>query len=109
MPLCFSYGSLQQEQVQLSTVGRRLEGQKDDLLQFETSSVRIDDPRIVTATLTFTGRESSRVAGVVFEITDVELASLDAYEATFSYTRVAATLASGRQAWVYVHAPRSAC
>jgi gamma-glutamylcyclotransferase (GGCT)/AIG2-like uncharacterized protein YtfP len=41
---------------------------------------------------------------MVFEITDVELASVDEYEAAFLYKRVAATLASGREAWLYVHA-----
>ena len=41
---------------------------------------------------------------MVFEITDAELASVDEYEKEFSYERVAAMLASGRQAWVYVHA-----
>lgn len=41
---------------------------------------------------------------MVFEVTDAELASADEYEAPFSYKRVAVVLASGRQAWVYVHA-----
>ena len=30
----------------------------------------------------------------------------DAYEAAASYGRIFATLASGRQAWVYLHVPR---
>ncbi len=46
----------------------------------------------------------SRVSGTVFQITDAELASVDEYEITFSYERVEAMLASGKQAWVYVHA-----
>ena len=41
---------------------------------------------------------------MAFEITDAELASADEYEAAFSYKRIAAVLASGRHAWVYVHA-----
>ncbi len=51
----------------------------------------------------FNGLSDSRVAGTVFEITDEELASADRYEVA-DYKRVAATLASGRQAWVYVDA-----
>jgi hypothetical protein len=47
MPLLFSYGTLQQEDVQLSTFGRRLVGQKDELVGFEQSLVRIDDPQVV--------------------------------------------------------------
>jgi hypothetical protein len=43
---------------------------------------------------------------MVFEVTDAELACIDAYEIVFSYTRVLAMLASDKEAWVYVHAWR---
>jgi gamma-glutamylcyclotransferase (GGCT)/AIG2-like uncharacterized protein YtfP len=111
MPRLFSYGTLQQEDVQLATLGRRLTGQTDSLVRFEQASVRIDDPRIVATTgrthhanVEFNGNQDSRVSGTVFEITDSELARVDEYEAAFSYKRVAATLASGAEAWVYVNA-----
>jgi len=111
MPLLFSYGTLQQEKVQLSTFGRRLDGQKDELPRFEQSLVRIEDPKVAAtigqthhANVKFNGNEDSRVPGMVFDITDVELASVDEYEAAFLYRRVVAVLASHRQAWVYVHA-----
>jgi hypothetical protein len=110
MPLLFSYGTLQQDDVQLSTFGRRLDGQRDELLGFEPSSVRIEDRETVAtlgrthhANVTFNGRTDSRVPGTAFEITDAELASADEFEAAFSYRRIAAPLGSGRQAWVYVH------
>ena len=110
MPLLFSYGSLQEESVQQSTFGRRLQGQKDELPEFELSWVKIDDERVVAtigkthhANATFNGDEHSRVSGMAFEVTDAELADVDSYEAAFSYERVDATLASGRRAWVYVH------
>ena len=54
------------------------------------------------ANVTFNGNERSRVPGMAFEVTDAELAGVDEYEAAFSYRRVTALLASGRQAWVYV-------
>ena len=108
MPLLFSYGSLQQENVQLSTFGRRLTGHRDELVGFEASSVRIDDPQVAAAigkthhaNVTFSGSDESRVPGMVFEISDDELIQVDAYEAAFSYQRVLATLASGKRAWVY--------
>ena len=111
MPLLFSYGTLQQEDVQLSTFGRRLNGQRDELPRFEHALVRIEDPRIVTAigkthhaNVKFNGNEDSRVPGTVFEISDAELASVDEYEVAFLYRRVAAMLASGREAWIYIHA-----
>ena len=99
MSLLFSYGTLQQENVQLLTFGRRLNGQRDDLVGFEQSSVTHH------ANVTFNGGDDSHVPGMVFEITDAELARVDTYEAAFLYERVAAMLASGRQAWVYVHRP----
>jgi gamma-glutamylcyclotransferase (GGCT)/AIG2-like uncharacterized protein YtfP len=110
MPLLFSYGTLQQQNVQLSTFGRLLQGQKDELLGFEQSLVRIEDPQVVATSgkthhpiVKFNGRNDSRVSGTVFEITDAELASADQYEVA-AYKRVAAMLASGKQAWVYVDA-----
>ena len=113
MPLLFSYGTLQEDSVQLSTFGRRLTGQSDQLPMFEPSLVKIEDPHVVAAVgrthhanVRFNGKEDSRVPGTVFEITDAELASVDEYEVTFSYERFAATLASGRRAWVYVHGYR---
>ena len=115
MPLLFSYGTLQQESVQLSTLGRRLNGQRDELPGFEQSLVRIEDPQVVAAigmthhaNVKFNGDEDSRVPGMVFEITDAELAIVDDYEIAFFYRRVAAMLASGKQAWVYVHPDRAA-
>jgi gamma-glutamylcyclotransferase (GGCT)/AIG2-like uncharacterized protein YtfP len=114
MPLLFSYGTLQEANVQLSTFGRRLNGERDELPGFEQSLVGIEEPQAVTtsgktqhANVAFNGNEDSRVTGMVFEITDAELASADEYEAASSYERVAAMLASGRQVWVYVHTPRA--
>ena len=111
MPLLFSYGTLQQEHVQLSTFGRRLQGQRDELPGFEPSLVSIEDPQVVAtsgkthhANVAFNGRHDSRVSGTVFEITDAELAAADQYERLAAYIRVTAMLASGKQAWVYVDA-----
>ena len=111
MPLVFSYGTLQEENVQLSTFGRLLEGQRDELLGFEQSLVRIEDQQFAAtsgkthyANVTFNGRNDSRVSGTVFEVTDAELAAADQYEQLAVYKRVAAMLASGKHAWVYVDA-----
>jgi hypothetical protein len=109
MPLLFSYGTLREPDVQLSTFGRRLEGNEDVLVGFEPSRVEIEDPRVVAETgqthyanVTFNGRPDSRVGGTVFEVTDVELMAADEYERSASYVRIATVLASGREAWLYV-------
>jgi hypothetical protein len=111
MPLVFSYGTLQSDEVQRATFGRLLQGYRDELPGFEPSLVRIEDPGVGAASgkthhanVTFNGRHDSRVSGTVFEITDGELAAADVYEQAAAYTRIAAMLASGKQAWVYVDA-----
>jgi gamma-glutamylcyclotransferase (GGCT)/AIG2-like uncharacterized protein YtfP len=111
MALLFSYGTLQQEAVQMATFGRLLHGQPDQLVGFEQSLLKIDDPEFVAtsgrthhAIVKFSGRDDSRVRGTVFEVSDAELASADQYEPA-GYKRVSTMLASGKQAWVYADAP----
>jgi gamma-glutamylcyclotransferase (GGCT)/AIG2-like uncharacterized protein YtfP len=110
MPLLFSYGTLQQEAVQMSTFGRLLRGQPDELVGFEQSLLRIEDPEFVAASgkthhaiVKFNGRNASRVSGTVFEVSDAELAKADQYEPA-GYERISTTLASGKQVWVYADA-----
>ena len=110
MPLLFSYGTLQQEAVQLSTFGRRLRGEPDELVGFEQSVFRIADPEFVAtsgrtdhAIVRFTGHPDRRVKGTVLEVTERELVEADAYEPA-GYERIRAPLASGREAWVYAAA-----
>ena len=113
MPFLFSYGTLQQEAVQKSTFGRSLRGHADELVGFEQSLLRIEDPAFVAASgkaahriVTFTGKPDDRVGGVVFELTDDELAAADQYEPV-GYKRISTVLASGKQAWVYADARSS--
>lgn len=47
MQLLFSYGTLQQENVQLSTFGRRLSGSPDKLVGFKQDMVEIKDKQVV--------------------------------------------------------------
>ena len=110
MPLLFSYGTLQQAAVQLSTFGRLLQGYPDELVGFEQSVFTVEDPVFVAASgkadhaiVKVNGRNDSRVRGTVLELTDSELAQADQYEPA-GYKRVSAMLASGKQAWVYADA-----
>ena len=110
MPLLFSYGTLQQEEVQLSTSGRKLAGEKDLLVGYEPSLVTIAYPELAKRrqnlhhdTVRKTDDEWSNVQGTVFELSDEELAKSDAFEAQFNYKRITVPLASGNEAWVYVH------
>src|SRR5690349_1043298 len=108
MPLLFSYGTLQQENVQIATFGRLLEGSADALVGYETVMHAIQDSEVVKTSgkthhpmACFTGKPEARIPGRVFSITDEELAHADRYEVK-EYVRVEALLQSGRHAWVYV-------
>ena len=106
----FSYGTLQQERVQLETFGRRLGGEADALPGHVLSMVEITDPEVVAASgsrfhpiVTASADPADEIAGMVFEITAAELSAADSYEVS-DYKRVAVRLKSDRAAWVYVKA-----
>ncbi|MDP9125040.1 MAG: gamma-glutamylcyclotransferase [Pseudomonadota bacterium] len=110
MPHLFSYGTLQQDDVQRATFGRLLSGRADVLPGYSQDRVAIDDPDVVATSgkthhpiVRHSGVASDRVAGTVFELCDDEPAQADRYEVA-AYRRVAVTLASGISAWVYVDA-----
>ena len=110
MPRLFSYGTLQHEDVQVSTFGRKLEGEKDLLVGYEPSLVKIAEPAMAARlkkthhdNVSKTEDDWSNVQGTVFELTDDELAKADSFEAEFNYKRINVALASGSDAWVYVH------
>src|SRR5262245_37502647 len=102
MPLLFSYGTLQNVDVQMSTFGRKLVGRPDSLPGFQVDDVKIDG---IHTNVKPADHPDSRVSGTHFEVTDEELARADAFETQFSYGRIAVTLASGSRAWLYVHQP----
>ena len=108
MERLFSYGTLQQENVQRATFGRVLRGAPDALIGFKQDLVEITDPDVLAKSgerfhpiVVQTSDDTDRVPGTVFEITGPELAAADAYEVS-DYERIAVTLASGSGAWVYV-------
>ncbi len=104
----FSYGTLQQENVQRETFGRLLNGAPDALVGYKREIVEITDPDVLAKSgerfhpiVVPSSDQEDRVEGTVFSITSAELAAADAYEVD-DYERVAVTLASGAGAWVYV-------
>ena len=110
MALLFSYGTLQNEDVQVSTFGRKLAGEKDLITGYEPSLLLIPDPEVAARlkrthhdNISRTGDDWSNVQGTVFEVTDAELAQADTFESQFAYKRVHVILASGKDAWVFVH------
>jgi gamma-glutamylcyclotransferase (GGCT)/AIG2-like uncharacterized protein YtfP len=106
----FSYGTLQYEKVQLETFGRLLNGHADILPGFTKTMVKIEDEKVVATSgeayhpiIHHTGNPADTIEGYVFEITPDELKQADNYEVD-RYKRIAVSLKSGKQAWVYVQA-----
>ena len=106
--LLFSYGTLQDEAVQLANFGRLLSGRPDALPGYRLYSIDIADPAVVALSgksqhsiAKRSGNSTDAVTGMVFEITPEELIAADRYEVA-DYTRVQVTLKSALEAWVYV-------
>lgn len=106
----FSYGTLQQTEVQLATFGRTLDGVVDQLVGYVLGEVEITDEAVVALSgkrfhpmLRHTGNPADTVMGMVFRITADELAQADSYEVA-AYRRVLGNMQSGGQAWIYANA-----
>lgn len=105
----FSYGTLQLEEVQLATFGRKLEGSADALPGYRLVMIKMTDEDFVAGSgtadhrsLQYTGNSSDFVEGTALKITQEELEQADAYEPE-GYERVEAHLKSGADAWVYIY------
>lgn len=108
--LLFSYGALQDKAVQLANFGRELTGQTDRMQGFRQDWVEITDPEVLATSgkthhpiVAPSEQASDSVAGMVFQISEQELAAADRYEVA-DYKRIEVCLASGLTAWVYVRA-----
>lgn len=96
MERLFTYGTLQIPRVQSAVFGRIVSGTPDTLTGFYKGEIQLGahiypilkpDP-------------TSRVVGLVIEVTTAELALIDRYEGS-EYRRVRVRLESGNESWVY--------
>ena len=106
----FSYGTLQDDKVQMEVFGRQVSGRADAILGYTLAEVRISDPSVVETSgeavhpiLKITEDSRDRIPGFVFSISDQDLERVDEYEGV-EYQRVSAQLESGQTAWVYIEA-----
>jgi hypothetical protein len=111
MPALFSYGTLQQPEVQLANFGRELEGSADVLVGYRLAPLTISDAHVLALSgkavhwiARASGDPADRITGMLFHLSDAELAASDAYEVA-DYSRVEAVLESGSRAWVYAGPP----
>lgn len=108
MPLLFSYGTLQLEQVQLETFGRLLKGEKDILEGYQLTMIEITDAEVLRKSnqkfhpiIGFSGDKKDQVEGVLFEVTEEEILQADQYEVD-DYIRVEVTFKSGKNGYIYI-------
>jgi len=108
VPVLFSYGTLQQPEVQQANYGRLLDGTPDALLGYRLEPLTISDPDVVRvsgkAVHTIarpSGNPEDRIDGVRFTLTEAELAATDDYEVK-AYARAEIVLESGVRAFAYV-------
>ena len=106
----FSYGTLRQENVQMATFGRLLEGRADALTGWKLAPLPIDDAYVVATSGSAlhhiarpTGDPADRIEGTLFEISREELDAADRYEVD-TVKRIETALESGTTAFVYVSA-----
>ncbi len=106
----FSYGTLQLPEVQKATYGRMLDGSPDSLIGYRLEPLDISDAEVIRLSgkavhmiARHTG-EPDQIDGVVYMISEAELAATDRYEVDV-YGRVAETLVSGRKAFLYIGPP----
>ena len=111
MAALFSYGTLQQREVQLANYSRELQGTPDVLTGYCLQPLAISDPKVIEVSgkavhsiACETGQHEDRIAGLLFELSADELAATDAYEVDV-YARVEVELELGRMAWAYVGPP----
>jgi len=104
----FSYGTLQQSEVQLRLFGRTVHGSRDILQGYKLLPIEIEDKNFLAdrgeknqLTVKLTDNAADSVEGTLLELRDEDLATADAYEPD-NYERVRVQMASGKAAWVYV-------
>ena|SRR6185503_11441701 len=104
----FSYGTLQQQNVQVELFGRLLQGIPDMLEHYRIVSIEINDEKFLATgadkyqkTLARSTDPNDVIEGMVFEISPDELLTADRYEPV-NYKRIKVKLRSGRNAWIYL-------
>ncbi|WP_293297347.1 gamma-glutamylcyclotransferase family protein [Allomuricauda sp.] len=98
MEFIFSYGTLQDTQVQEYIFGRILNGKPDTALGFKKieNAVYGRYPLVIN-----TNDPEHKVKGMAYEVSDTDLLKADIYE-TNAYKREKFLLESGDEAWIYI-------
>jgi len=104
----FSYGTLQQKNVQLQILGKLLDGIEDTIEGYCVTQLEIKDLSVLNVSqnkmhpiIYFTGNKINKVTGTLFSVSEMDLLKIDTYEVD-DYHRIEIYLKSGKKSWVYV-------
>ncbi len=104
----FSYGTLQNEDVQRDVLGKVLPGQADRLPFYDQSVLEVVNGGRAEASGTaryllahYSGRHTDVLQGTAYPVTAADLRRTDKFQGP-AYKRIASVLGSGVCAWVYV-------
>lgn len=95
MERLFVYGTLQDETIQNSLIGRTVPGVPDRLNGYKISHVLMPPYPVAMPA------DSASIDGQILEISADELIKLDEYEGE-CYLRIEVWLESGQKTWVYI-------
>ena len=98
----FTYGTLQQTDVQEDLFGRRLVGTPETLIGYALQEIQIEEEfgLVEYDILVETGNPEDTINGIVYLVTTTELNQSDLYEG-MNYKRVEVHLQSEQKAWAY--------
>lgn len=94
----FTYGTLQEKEVQLGVFSRLLSGVDDILGNYKIAEQKVAGRY---PTVAYTNNPQHQLKGKVYTLSPEELVRADFYEGE-GYKRIEVSLVSGNKAWVYI-------
>lgn len=102
MQKLFTYGTLQNPDVQEELFGRVLKGKPETLKGYQLKEIQIEEEfgLVTYPIITETQNPNDTINGIVYEVSATDLRQADLYEGVY-YKRVEVHLQSNQNAWAY--------
>jgi gamma-glutamylcyclotransferase (GGCT)/AIG2-like uncharacterized protein YtfP len=102
MEKLFTYGTLQDKDIQENVFGRTLKGTPETLIGYVLKEIQIEEEFGIVQypIITETNNPQDTLNGIVYEVTQTDFQQVDRYEG-LHYRRVEVHLQSDQKAWVY--------
>jgi gamma-glutamylcyclotransferase (GGCT)/AIG2-like uncharacterized protein YtfP len=102
MQKLFTYGTLQDKDIQENLFGRTLQGTPETLIGYELNEIQIEEEFGIVhyPIIMETNNSNDTIGGILYEVTMNDLHQADLYEG-LHYKRVEVQLQSNQKAWAY--------